>query len=159
MITSIIFYSIALFLLLISSLKDKIKTKMALKKAFKSFMNLLPSLIAMVIFVGILLTFVSTSTISSYLGKDSGIAGVLIGLALGALVMMPSFLAFPLGATLHNSGAGYPQVAAFLGTLMAVGVSTIFLEIKFFKKKTTIYRNVLAFVGSGLFAFVIWMVM
>lgn len=159
MMTSIIFYSVAILLLIISSIKDKTKTKMALKKASKSFINLLPSLIAMVIFVGILLTFVSTNTISSYLGKDSGFIGVLIGLVLGSLVMMPSFLAFPLGATLHNSGAGYPQVAAFLGTLMAVGVSTIFLEMKFFKKKTTIYRNLLAFIGSGLFAFIIWMVM
>ena len=42
---------------------------------------------------------------------------------------------------------------------MAVGVSTFFLEMKFFKKNTTIYRNILAFIGSIIFAIVIGMVM
>lgn len=159
MLTSIIFYSISFILVLISFFNDKLKTKKALIKAYNSFMNLLPSLIAMVLFVGFLLTFISTNFISKYLGNDSGILGIIIGLITGSIVMMPSFIAFPLGATLYNSGAGYPQVAAFLGTLMAVGFSTIFLEMKFFKKKTTIYRNLLAFIGSALFSLIIWMVM
>ncbi len=136
---SITFYTIAIILVLVSFVKDKQKTKFALIKAYKSFMGLMPSLIAMVIFVGLLLTFVSPNTI----GK----------------AMMPGFIAFPLGANLLKAGAGYAQVAGFLGTLMAVGVSTIFLEMKFFKKKTTIYRNILAFIGSIVFAIVIGMVM
>lgn len=132
---------------------------MAIKKAYKSFMNLMPALLAMVLFVGLLLTYVSPEIISKVLGKESGISGVITGLLIGAVGMMPGFIAFPLGVNLLNSGAGYPQVAAFLGTLMAVGVTTIFLEMTFFNKKTTIYRNLLAFIGSTFFAIIIWMVM
>ena len=156
---SITFYTIAIILVLASFVKDKQKTKFALIKAYKSFMGLMPSLIAMVIFVGLLLTFVSPSTIGKVLGEDSGIFGIINGLLIGSIAMMPGFIAFPLGANLLKAGAGYAQVAGFLGTLMAVGVSTIFLEMKFFKKKTTIYRNILAFIGSIVFAIVIGMVM
>ncbi len=56
--TSIIFYSLAFIILLFSAKADKNKTKMALQKAYKSFMNLMPSLIAMVLFVGLLLTYI-----------------------------------------------------------------------------------------------------
>lgn len=157
--TSIIFYSLAFIMLLFSAKADKNKTKMALQKAYKSFMNLIPALIAMVLFVGLLLTYISPETISKVLGKESGIFGIVTGMIIGAVGMMPGFIAFPLGANLLNAGAGYPQVAGFLGTLMAVGVTTIFLEMTFFNKKTTIYRNLLAFAGSGLFALIIWMVM
>lgn len=157
--TSIAFYFLAILLTLVSAAKDKEKTKQALKKAYKSFMNLMPSLIAVVIFVGFLLTFISPDTISKILGEDSGIFGTIIGLLVGSIAMMPGFIAFPLGASLLKAGAGYPQVAGFLGTLMAVGVSTIFLEMKFFEKKVTIYRNILAFLGSIIFALVIGLVM
>lgn len=157
--TAIIFYSLAFIMLGISAIKDKEKTKLAIKKAYKSFMNLMPALLAMVLFVGLLLTYVSPETISKVLGKESGAFGLITGLLIGAVGMMPGFIAFPLGANLLNAGAGYPQVAGFLGTLMAVGVTTIFLEMSFFKKKTTIYRNILAFIGSIVFALVIWVVM
>lgn len=157
--TAIIFYSLAFIMLGVSAIKDKENTKLAIKKAYKSFMNLMPALLAMVLFVGLLLTYVSPETISKVLGKESGALGLITGLLIGAVGMMPGFIAFPLGANLLNAGAGYPQVAGFLGTLMAVGVTTIFLEMSFFKKKTTIYRNVLAFIGSIIFALVIGVVM
>ena len=67
---SITFYTIAIILVLVSFVKDKQKTKFALIKAYKSFMGLMPSLIAMVIFVGLLLTFVSPNTIGKVLGED-----------------------------------------------------------------------------------------
>ena len=43
---SITFYTIAIILVIVSSIKDKQKTKFALIKAYKSFMGLMPSLIA-----------------------------------------------------------------------------------------------------------------
>lgn len=157
--TAIIFYSLAFIMLGISAIKDKEKTKLAIKKSYKSFINLMPALLAMVLFVGLLLTYISPETISKVLGKESGAFGLITGLLIGAVGMMPGFIAFPLGANLLNAGAGYPQVAGFLGTLMAVGVTTIFLEMSFFNKKATIYRNILAFIGSIVFALVIWVVM
>lgn len=42
-------------------------------------------------------------------------------------------------------GAGYMQIAAFISTLMMVGIVTMPVEISYFGKKATIVRNVTAF--------------
>lgn len=153
--TTIAFYSTAIILLIVSTIKDKKKTKMALKKAYKSFMNLLPALIPLVLFVGISLTLVSPELISRVLGEESGLTGVAIGAALGSIIFMPSFVAFSLGESLLASGAGYPQVAVFVATLMAVGISSMAIEIKYFNKKFTVLRNVMAFFAAIVFTIVV----
>lgn len=158
MITNIIFYMSALILLIISYFNDKKKTKQALKKAYKSFMNLLPALIPMVLFVGVLLTIVSPELIGKLLGDESGGLGVVLGILLGSFAFMPSFVAFNLGDNLLQGGAGYMQVAAFVSSLMAVGVSSLTVELKYFNKKMTLYRNILALIASILFTIVVGMV-
>ena len=119
MLTSIIFYSIAAVLLIISFIKNGEKTKQALKKSYKSFMKLVPALLPMVLIVGILLSFVTPEAISKILGKDAGWYGVIIGLVVGSVSFLPSFVAFPLGETLIENGAGYSQVAIFLASAMS----------------------------------------
>ena len=51
------------------------------------------------------------------------------------------------------------QMAAFISTLMMVGVLTAPMEIKFFGRKVTILRNVAAFAFSFLVAAIIGMVL
>ena len=50
-------------------------------------------------------------------------------------------------------------IGAFISALMMVGIVTIPVEIKYFGKKLTIYRNALAFIFSFVVALVIGMVM
>jgi len=50
------------------------------------------------------------------------------------------------------------QIGAFVSTLMMVGIITMPVEIKYFGKKLTIMRNVLAFIFSFLVAYVISLV-
>ena len=68
---------------------------------------------------------------------------------------MPAFVAFPLAAILLQNGAGYMQISAFVSTLTMVGLITFPLETKYFGKKFTIIRNVLAFLFAFVVAFVI----
>ena len=159
MTTTIIFYSLALLLTGVSFLKDKKKTLQALKKAYMSFMKLLPALIPMVLFVGIMLTLVPPSLIGLLLGEESGILGIAIGAVIGSISFMPSFVAFSLGENLLLGGAGYAQVAVFISTLMAVGVSSLTVELKYFDKKLTLLRNVAALFASLIFSLIIWRVM
>ncbi|VDN46549.1 Permease [Petrocella atlantisensis] len=152
MTTTIFFYTASILLTLLSYFRDKEKTKMALKKAYKAFTNLLPALIPMILFVGIMLTLVSPDLIGKLLGDESGLIGIIIGAVLGSIVFMPSFVAFSLGENLLIGGAGYPQVAVFISTLMAVGISSLAIELKYFNNKTTILRNVFALLASLIFA-------
>lgn len=159
MTIGIVFYILAIILLGLSFVKDKGKTKKALKKAYKSFFNLLPALFPLVLIVGLLLTYITPETIGKILGKDTGIVGVIIGIIVGSFAFIPGFVAFPLGGTLIENGAGYAQVAAFVSAAMAVGVASLSIEIKYFNKKMALLRNLIALIGSLIFAIIIELVM
>jgi uncharacterized membrane protein YraQ (UPF0718 family) len=113
MLTSIIFYGLSIFLLIFSFVKDGGKTKTALRKSYKSFMKLVPALLPMVLIVGILLTFVTPEMIGRVLGKDAGWSGILVGLVVGSVSFLPSFVAFPLGGTLIQNGADIRKLLFF----------------------------------------------
>ena len=152
---TIILYIAACTFLLLSFLKDKGKTKLALKKAWKAFENILPQFLVIVLIIGMVLTALSAQTISELIGGGTGIIGVAILGIIGAITLIPGFIAFPLAASLLQSGAGYMQIAAFISALMMVGILTMPIEMKYFGKKATLIRNGLAFVFSFGIAIVI----
>jgi len=145
--------------LIASALKSKEKTILALKKAWKSLENILPQVLSILIIIGMMLTILSPEQISKVLGGNSGWFGVLIAAVIGAVTLVPGFVAFPLAAALLKSGAGYMQVAAFISTLMMVGIVTLPMEIKYFGKKATAVRNISAFIFSLVVALVMGVVL
>lgn len=150
-----ILYGITILLLVISYYKDKKKTKMALKKAWKSFENILPEFLGVIMLVGVLLAVLNPQVISKIIGNNSGWFGVIIAAIVGAITLIPGFVAFPTAAMLLQNGAGYMQIGAFVSTLMMVGVVTMPVEVKYFGKKLTILRNLFAFIFSFIVAFII----
>ena len=155
---SYIFYGLAITLLILSFLKDKKKTKMALKKAWKAFENILPEFLVVIILVGFLLAVLNPETISKIIGAKSGWFGVILAGIIGSVTLIPGFVAFPTAAILLENGAGYMQIAAFVSTLMMVGIVTLPVEIKYFGKKISIMRNILAFFFSFAVAVIIGLV-
>ena len=155
---SIIFYSLAIFFLVLSFYKDKKKTKMAIKKSWKAFENILPELLVVLLLVGLLLSVLNPQTISKLIGENSGFIGIIIAGLIGSISLIPGFVAFPTAAILLENGAGYTQIAAFVSTLMMVGIITFPIEIRYFGKKATILRNLFAFIFSFVVAIIIGMV-
>lgn len=153
--SSYVMYIVAIAFLIISYLKDKQKTRKALKKAWKAFENILPEFLGVIILVGMLLAVVDTEFISKMIGTQSGWFGVVISAIVGAITLIPGIIAFPTAAMLLQSGAGYMQIGAFISALMMVGVVTAPVEIKYFGKRLTIVRNILAFLFSFIVAFII----
>jgi uncharacterized membrane protein YraQ (UPF0718 family) len=158
-IDTIVFYSLAALLLVVSLIKSREKTKKALIKAWKAFENILPQLIGIMIFVGVLLAVLDTEVISAIIGAQSGWLGVAIAAVLGGITLIPGFIAFPTAALLIAGGAGYMQIGAFVSSLMMVGVVTLPVEFKYFGKKAALLRNAFAFVFAFAVAFVIGKVM
>ena len=152
-------YIVCIVFLIISFLKSREKTKKALIKAWKSFENILPLLLGVIFMVGILIAVLNTQVISKLIGSNSGFLGVAISSIVGAITLIPGFIAFPTAALLLKNGAGYMQIAAFISSLMMVGIVTLPMEFKYFGKKISIVRNILAFLFSFLVAFVISKVM
>lgn len=150
-----ILYGVTGALLVLSLVKNKEKTKKALIKAWKAFENILPEFLVVILLVGVLLAVLDPAVISSVIGENSGWMGVAIASAVGSVTLIPGFVAFPTAALLLEGGAGYMQIGAFVSTLMMVGVVTAPVEIRYFGKKLTLWRNVLAFGFSYLVAYII----
>lgn len=142
-------------LLSFSFIKDKKKTKMALKKAWKAFENILAQFLVVILMVSLLLSIMDSDMILSIIGAESGWVGVVLASVVGAITLIPGFVAFPTAALLLQGGAGYMQIAAFISTLMMVGVVTLPVEISYFGKRLSFYRNILAFGFSFIVAYVI----
>ncbi|MDI3481873.1 MAG: hypothetical protein PWQ97_1528 [Tepidanaerobacteraceae bacterium] len=148
-------YTITIVLLLVSYFKDKKKTFQALKKAWRSFENILPEFLGVIMLVGILLSVLNPPVISKIIGKESGWFGVILAGIVGAITLIPGFVAFPTAAMLLQNGAGYMQIGAFVSALMMVGVVTMPVETRYFGKKLTLLRNILAFLFSFIVAYII----
>ena len=157
--TSIILYSIAIILLIVSLIKDKSKTKKAIILGLKSFENILPQFLCIIISVGILLSFFTTDTISKILGNSSGFWGIILADIIGAIAMMPTFVAFSLGNTLLLNGAGYSQVGALVSSLVLIGLMTFPLESKYIGKRAALLRNLIAFLFSIIVGIILGRIM
>ena len=145
---TLILYAAAGAGLLASLAKSRKKTLAALKKAWNAFENILPQFLSVLVIIGLMLSVLQPEAISRFAGSGSGIWGMLILGVLGAVTLIPGFVAFPLAASLLKSGAGYMQIAAFISALMMVGVVTLPIEFRYFGKKASIIRNSLAFLLS-----------
>ncbi|MDW7659733.1 MAG: permease [Bacillota bacterium] len=154
-----ILYVVAAVLLLLSWFKNRQKTKMALKKAWKAFENILPQFLIIILIVGMVLAVLNPDVISRLIGQESGWFGLVIASLIGSITLIPGFVAFPLASALLKSGAGFMQIAIFISTLMMVGIVTIPVEIKYFGKKATLTRNILAFAFSYVVAVTIGVVL
>lgn len=159
MINGTILYTIAIILTSISFIKDQNKTKDALLKSWKMFRNLIPSILSIMLFVGLSLSILTPSFISSIIGEESGFIGIVYSVIIGSVALIPSFVVFPLGNTLVQNGAGLPQVAVLMSTLMSVGITTLPMEQKIFGRSFAYSRNASALLMSLIFSYIIWMVM
>ncbi|HDX9577034.1 TPA: hypothetical protein ROX88_000506 [Bacillus pseudomycoides] len=159
MINGAILYAIAIILTTISFIKDRNKTKAALLKSWKMFRNLTPSMLSIMLFVGLSLSILTPSFISSIIGEKSGFIGIVYSAIIGSVALIPSFVVFPLGHTLVQNGAGLPQVAALMSTLMSVGITTLPMEQKIFGRSFAYSRNASALLMSLIFSYIIWVVM
>lgn len=143
---ALVLYSVTALALVVSFCKNRQKTRQALKKAWKAFENILPQFLSILLLIGLILAVLDESVISRLLGAESGVFGMAIAAVVGAITLIPGFIAFPLAASLLSAGAGYGQIAMFLTTLMMVGVVTIPLETTYFGKRLTLERNLFAFI-------------
>lgn len=159
MINGVILYAIAVILTSVSFMKNRNKTKSALLKSWRMFCNILPDMLSIMLFVGLSLSILTPSLISSVIGEQSGFIGIAYSTIIGSVALIPSFVVFPLGATLVQNGAGLPQVAALMSTMMSVGMTSLPMEQKMFGRSFAYSRNACSVIMSLIFSYIIWLVM
>ena len=144
-------YIIAVIALIISFFFNKEKSIKALKIGWKKFNKILGTYLKLLIILSLIL-LISDEMIIKYLGGHIPIIGLLIGLIVGSITMMPGFIAYPLAGILVDKGVDYMVVGAFITTLMLVGVATYPVEKEYFGIKATIWRNLAGFVIAAIIA-------
>lgn len=156
---TLILYIAALALFAVSAVKDREKTKKAFLKGLKALEGILPQFLAVLVFVAIVLSVFDAEMISRFIGEKTGILGTIVAALIGAITLIPGFVAFPAAGELLRNGAGTLQIAAFVSSLMMVGIVTLPMEITYFGKRAAIVRNLFAFLFSFIAAvFVAWVV-
>lgn len=143
----------AVFLIL-SMVKDREKTVNSLLAAWKFFRSMALPVLATLWAIGFLLIFLSPGLISRAIGANSGWQGIVLAALFGSIVLIQAFIAFPLAGSILRQGASVSAIAAFVTTLVMVGVITAPLEMKFFGKKFTFWRNFLSFIFALIIALI-----
>jgi len=128
----------------VSLVVSREKTLRALKVSCKRLVEILPAFLFMLILVSVVLFVVPDEIISSCIGTDNKITGVLIASFIGSITLMPGFIAYPLAGILLDKGAYYMVLSAFTTTLMMVGIVTFPIEKKYFGTKVTLIRNAIS---------------
>ncbi len=150
MITIIILTAI---LTIISFIFNQRKTLKGIKKGVMMFLKILPTLLSVIIIVSVVLYFVSDKVLIQYLGVDAGLMAYVSAALIGAISIIPGFIAYPLSSILISKGISYAVIAVFITTLKMVGILTIPLEAKYFGLKTAVIRNLFAFAGALVVGF------
>ena len=141
----IIYLAVAVALLILSTVKDSKKTVQAFKATGKIALTVFPVLFLIFILMGVVSTFISSETIASWLGPNSGWFGILIGEVVGSFALVQPAAIFPFAGVLYQRGAGYGSILGFVMTGILIGVTTFPLEIKLFGRNFTLVRNGLTF--------------
>lgn len=137
--------------LLASFVADRLKTRAALIRGLTMFWGILPVLLGVLALVSLVLAAVTPAMLQHAL-SGSGALPFFAALGVGSVTLMPGFIAYPLAGVLQENGATTPVLAAFITSLMMVGVLTLPVEARFFGWRVTLLRNGLALGGSVLVA-------
>jgi uncharacterized membrane protein YraQ (UPF0718 family) len=147
-------YIVTAVLVLVSFFADRGKTLAGIKTGIKKLRKILPNYLKLLILIAVVLFF-AEELIVTWLGQENGAMGLLAGMLMGSITMMPGFIAYPLSGILVDRGVMYMAVAGFVTTLMMVGVLTYPVEKEYMGAKATIIRNIVSFVIAGIIALAI----
>ena len=86
---------------------------------------------AVMIIMGLFSVFVSKELVVKYLGKTSGIKGILLAAFFGALPTGPLYIAFPLAVALKSKGASISNIVIFLSAWACIKIPQELVELQF----------------------------
>lgn len=157
-LTVAMWISTAVFLIF-SFIKDKNKTIQALKMALSLGKGMAVSILSIIFLIGLILTLIPPQQIAVFIAKQQIVIATILAAAVGAITLVPAFIAFPLVGTLVDAGVGVVPAIAFLTTLTMVGVVTIPLEKREFGAKFAAVRNSLSFIFAVIIALIMGVIL
>lgn len=128
---------------------------MALKKAWKAFENILPEFLTVIMFVGVLLAVLNPQVISKIIGNNSGWFGIIIAAVVGAVTLIPGFVAFPTAAMLLQNGVKFSNILIFIGAWSTTKIPMVLFEMSALGTKFTLTRLLIDIPGIIIIAYLL----
>lgn len=109
-----------------------------------------------VIFVltALLDTWIPKETIIKFLGKGSGVKGIILSFVLGSISAGPIYAAFPFCVMLHKKGAGVKNIVIILSSWAVIKIPMLLNEAKFLGLKFMALRWTLTIVAILIFSWI-----
>lgn len=95
------------------------------------FIEMMLILPAVMVLLGLFAVFVPKETVGKYLGKTSGIKGIILAIIFGALPTGPLYVAFPMAAVLLKKGAKISNIIILLSAWACIKIPQEMVELQF----------------------------
>jgi uncharacterized membrane protein YraQ (UPF0718 family) len=118
---------------------------LGLKSAMNMTIQILPLVIFAFIVAGMVQVLIPHEFLSKWIGKGSGIRGILIGTVAGSLVTGGPYVSLPIAAGLLRSGASVGTTVAFLTGWSLWAIARLPIEVGVMGWKFTLVRMVSTF--------------
>ncbi len=115
--------------ILLSIFPDRKRTVIDISSNF--FIEMMLILPAIMVMLGLFEVWVPKNIVVKYIGKASGMKGILLSLTLGALPTGPLYIAFPMAAALIRKGAKISNIVIFLSAWACIKIPQEMVELQF----------------------------
>jgi len=136
--------SLIIAIVLISLFPEKKEAVTAASMDF--FIEMIWILPAVMVLMGLFSVWVSKELVVKYLGKSSGMKGILLALLFGSLPTGPLYVAFPMAAALIKKGARISNIIIFLSAWACIKLPQEMVELQFLGPKFTVMRFTLTII-------------
>jgi uncharacterized membrane protein YraQ (UPF0718 family) len=102
---------------------------------------------AVLILMGLVDVWIPEKYVKKYLGKETGLKGILLAILMGTLPTGPMYVAFPIAAELLKKGAGLRNIIIFLGVWASLKIPQIGVEIQFLGLKFATLRFIFTLIS------------
>ena len=110
------------------------------------FIEMISILPAVMVILGLFAVFVPKEAVVKYLGKTSGIKGIILAILLGALPTGPLYIAFPMAAALLKKGAKISNIIVFLSAWACIKIPQEMMELQFLGGQFMLLRLILTII-------------
>jgi len=121
--TTLIMFVFAAVLTIAAYSKEPGLAREGLSDGLDLFLTILPVLVLAMVVAGMMPKVLPREAMSRWLGEESGLFGMLIATAAGALTPGGPFIQFPLVAGLIKAGAGVAQMMAYITAWSILGLN------------------------------------
>ena len=114
---------------------------------------------AVMILLGLFAVWVPRDMVVKFLGRASGVKGVVLSIILGALPTGPLYIAFPIAAALLRKGARVSNIIIFLSAWACIKIPQELVELQFLGARFMALRLVLTIIFVIIMGLVIEKIM